>query len=115
MLGTVMVLAVVSQVVTLLVAGPVAYLWVQGIQALVAGVALLVVGLRYRRRAPRALRWPPLLPLSAIAVTGGAKDLYVAVDAPTPIWLIVLLFAAVGSFLWTTWRVWRQQFRHPAR
>ncbi|HYN07013.1 MAG TPA: hypothetical protein VES67_06460 [Vicinamibacterales bacterium] len=109
----ILILALASQVLTLLLAGHAAYLWVQGSQALVAGVALLVVGLRYRRRDPRGSRWPPLLPLAGIALAGGAKDLCVALDAPTPIWLVVLLLGAVASFLWTSWRIWRDESRSP--
>jgi hypothetical protein len=96
LLGAIVVLALASQGLTLLIAGHSAYLWVQGLEAIAASVGLLVAGLRYLRHDPRLSRWPPLLPLAAIALSGGVKDIYVAVAAPTPLWLIVILLGAVG-------------------
>src|SRR5688572_15302336 len=103
LLGVVVALALVSQVLTLLIAGHSAYLWVQGLQAIAGSFVLLIVGLRYRRHDPRANRWPPFLPLAAIALSGGVKDIYVAVGSPTPWWLIVVLLGAVVWFILESW------------
>lgn len=109
LLGTIVVLALVSQALTLLIVGHTAYLWVQGLQAIVASFGLLVAGLRYLHHDPRASRWPPLLPLAVIALSGGVKDIYVAVAAPTPVWLIVILLGAVGWLIVESWTIWRDK------
>jgi len=116
LLGVVVVLALVSQALTLLIVGHSSYLWVQGLQAIAASLVLLVFGLRYRRHDPRASRWPPFLPLAAIALAGGVKDIYVAVGAPTPIWLIVILLGAVVWLSLESWAILRAEARsrtHP--
>jgi len=110
---TLVVVALVSQAVALLGFGQRDYLCIQGTEALAASALLLALGVRYRRRDPRRSRWPPLLPLAAIAVAGGTKDLYVALNAPTPTWLIVLLLAAVAWFLGASWAVWRSENDSP--
>ena len=99
--------AVASQVIALVVWGHVTYLWVQGVEALIAAVAFAAFAIRYRAHDPRPARWPPLWPLAAIAGSGGVKDLLVALDRPTPIWLIVVLIAAVIWFAVSSWRTWR--------
>ena len=116
LLGVVVVLALVSQALTLLIAGHLAYLWVQGLQAIAASFVLLIVGLRYLRHDPRASRWPPFLPLAAIAMSGGVKDIYVAVGAPTPLWLILILLGAVVWLILESWVILRAEARsrhHP--
>ena len=116
LLGAIVVLALVSQGLTLLIAGHSAYLWVQGLQAIAGSVGLLVAGLRYLHHDPRASRWPPLLPLAAIALSGGVKDIYVAVAAPTPLWLIVVLVGAVVWLILESWAILRAEARsrfHP--
>ena len=115
LLGAIVVLALVSQGLTLLIAGHSAYLWVQGLEAIAASVGLLVAGLRYLRHDPRASRWPPFLPLAAIALSGGVKDIYVAVAAPTPIWLIVILLGAVGWLGVESWAILRAEARSRAQ
>jgi hypothetical protein len=101
------VAAVASQVITLAAWGHITYLWVQGVEALVAAVALTVFAIRYRAPDPRPGRWPPLAPLAVIAASGGIKDLLVALDLPTPNWLVVALFAAVMWFGVASWLIWR--------
>jgi len=103
------VAAVVSQVIALVVWGHVTYLWVQGVEALVAAVAFMVFALRYRTRDPRPNRWPPLLPLVVIAASGGVKDLLVALDRPTPTWLAALLVGSAVWFLIASWFIWRAE------
>lgn len=103
------VAAVASQVIALVVWGPHIYLWVQGLEALVAAVALTAFAIRYRIRDPRASRWPALLPLAALAASGGVKDLLVALDRPTPIWLVVILFGGVIWFALSSWFIWRAE------
>jgi hypothetical protein len=102
-------LAIAAQLVALVVWGQTTYLWVQGVAAAVAAVLLLAFGLCFRRHDPRASRWPPLLPLAAIAATGATKDFFVASGADTPAWLVTLLLASVGWFLITSWLLWRSE------
>jgi hypothetical protein len=106
--------AIAAQVVALVVWGHTTYLRFQGAAASVAAVLLLVFGLRFRRHDPRASRWPPLLPLAAIAATGAAKDFCVASDVDTPAWLAALLLASVVWFLIASWLIWRAERRAEA-
>ena len=69
---------------------------------------LLAYGLRFRRHDPRVSRWPPLLPLAAIAAAGAPKDFCVASGRETPVWLTALLLASVGWFLVSSWLIWRE-------
>jgi hypothetical protein len=105
------VVAVVVQVLALARYGHTAYLWVQGGEAVVAVFPLLGYGLAYRRHDPRTSRWPPLLPLAAIAGSGAVKDFYVAAGAETPVGVIGLLLASVGWFLVSSWWIWQAEGR----
>ena len=98
-----------AQVVALVVWGHTTYLWVQGAAASAAAVLLLAFGLRFRRHDSRADRWPPLLPLAAIAATGAAKDFCVASGVDTPVWLVAMLLASVVWFLIVSWLLWRAE------
>ena len=102
-------LAIAAQIVALVVWGHTTYLWVQGVAAAIAAVLLLAFGLWFSRHDPRASRWPPLLPLAAIAATGAAKDFCVASGVDTPAWLAALLLASVGWFLVASWLIWRAE------
>jgi hypothetical protein len=102
-------LAIAAQIVALVVWGHTTYLWVQGVAAAIAAVLLLAFGLWFSRHDPRASRWPPLLPLAAIAATGAAKDFCVASGADTPVWLVALLLASVAWFLVASWLLWRDE------
>jgi hypothetical protein len=100
---------IAAQVVALGVWGHTTYLCIQGAEASAAAVLLFVFGLRFRRHDLRASRWPPLLPLAAIAVTGAAKDFCVASGVDTPAWLAALLLASVVWFLIASWLMWRAE------
>jgi hypothetical protein len=100
-------LAIAAQVVALVVWGHTTYLWVQGVAAAVAAVLFLAFGLWFLRHDPRTSRWPPLLPLAAIAAIGAAKDFCVASGADTPAWLVAVLLASVAWFLIASWLQWR--------
>jgi hypothetical protein len=110
-----MIVAVASQVLVLACYGHAAYLWVQGGEAAAAVLPLLGYGIAYSRRDPRASRWPPLLPLAAIAGTGAAKDFCVAAGSETPVAIVVLLLASVGWFLVSSWRIWQGEGREKGR
>jgi hypothetical protein len=103
------VVALAAQVLALACYGHAAYLWVQGGEALVAVFPLLGCGLAYRRDDPRTSRWPPLLPLAAIAGSGAVKDFCVAAGAETPAGVVGLLLASVGWFLVSSWRIWQAE------
>ena len=109
------VVALAAQVLALAYYGHAAYLWVQGGEAVVAVFPLLGYGLAYRRDDPRTSRWPPLLPLAAIAGTGAVKDFCVAAGAETPLAVAVPLLASVGWFLLSSWRIWRSEAREKDR
>jgi hypothetical protein len=101
--------AIAAQVVALIVWGHTAYLWVQAVAAFSAALLFLAFPLRFHRHGPRASRWPPLLPLAAIAATGAAKDVCVACEVDTPTWLIAMLLASVAWFLIASWLLWRAE------
>ena len=105
------VVALAAQVLALACYGHAAYLWVQGGEAVVAVFPLLGYGLAYRCHDPRTSRWPPLLPLAAIAGSGAVKDFHVAAGAETPVIVIGLLLASVGWFLVSSWWIWRAEGR----
>ena len=113
-IGLVLV-AVAAQVVVLACYGHTAYLWVQGSEAAAAVLPLVGYGIAYLRHDPRGSRWPPLLPLAAIAGTGAVKDFCVAVGAETPIAVTVLLLASVSWFLVSSWRIWQAEGREKGR
>jgi hypothetical protein len=104
---TLMIVGVVSQLLALVLLGHTIYLWVQGVEVLAASVALFGFGMHYRRHDARSSRWPPLLPLAAIGVTGAVKDFYVATSRETPTWLVVLLLASVIWLLGSSWVIWK--------
>lgn len=96
------VAALASMALAFTIGGFPLYVLVQGIEAAIAGVILLVYGARFRRHDPRESKWPPLLPLAAIALTGAAKNFFVARtpdEVAVPWWLAAPLLAAVGWFV----------------
>ena len=104
-----MILALVLQPVALFLWGHRTYLWVQTVEALIAAVLLTIQGIRYRAHEPRASRWPPLLPLAAIALFGAIKNLYVIGRPETPVWAVVCLLASVGWFVAESIAGWRAE------
>ena len=107
--SVIVILALLLQPVALLLWGHVAYLWVQSIEALIAAVLLAIYGIRYWTHDPRGSRWPPLLPLAAIALFGAIKNLYVIARPETPVWAVVCLLASVGWFVVESISVWRAE------
>ena len=110
-IGLFIAVGIAAQVLALVRGGHAPYLWFQGAEAAVAAVMLLAYGLRFRRHDPRDSRWPPLLPLAAIAAAGAPKDFCVASGRETPVWLAALLLASVGWFLVSSWLIWRAEGR----
>lgn len=104
-----MVAALASQVVALVFWGHAIYLWVQGVEAVIAAVLLTIYAVRFRTHDPRASKWPPLLPLAFIAAAGGVKDFYVVTRPETPMWVAVWLLASVGWFVIASFAVWRAE------
>jgi hypothetical protein len=108
-LPLILILALVSQLAALIFWGHTVYLWVQSIEALVAAAVMTMYAERYRTRDPRPSKWPPLLPLAAIALFGAIKNLYVIARPETPVWVVVCLLASVGWFLIGSLSVWRAE------
>lgn len=104
-----LVAALASQVLALVFWGHSIYLWVQGIEAMIAAVLLAIFAVRFRTRDPRASKWPPLLPSASIAAAGGIKDFYVVTRPETPAWVAVWLLASVGWFVIASLAVWRAE------
>jgi hypothetical protein len=104
-------LALAAQPAALLLWGHATYLWIQTFEAAGAAVALLLYGVRLRRRDSRLSRWPPLFPLAAIAAAGATKNLFVLTQPTTPIWVAVVLLSAVAWFLISSLAIWRAQGR----
>jgi hypothetical protein len=107
LLGTLVGLALAAQAAGLLFWGHATYLWIQTIEAAGAAPAFLYYGLRVGRRDERASRWPPLVPLAAIAGAGAVKNLYVLTQPTTPVWIAIVLLSAVAWFLVDSIRIWR--------
>jgi hypothetical protein len=105
-------LALAAQVVALVFRGFSDYLRVQGVEAAVASVLFLVFGIRFRANDKRMSRWPPLLPLAAIAAFGAVKNLYVVTQPHTPFWVSILLLASLAWFLIASAIIWRNEGRH---
>ena len=103
--------ALVTQVAALIFGGHTTYLWVQGSEAILASPILAAYAMSDLRPNLQP-KWPPLLPLAAIALAGGIKDLQVASGAHTSPWVVVALLAAVAWFLIASIVCWR---RRPGR
>lgn len=108
-----LIVALVSQVAALVFWDHSVYLWVQSIEALVAAALLTTYAVRYRTHDPRASKWPPLLPLAAIALFGSVKNAYVIARPETPAWIVVCLLTSVGWFVISSIVVWKAE-RRPA-
>lgn len=96
---TLMVAGVISLVLSLIVGGFIVYQWVLAFEATAASIAILVYYLIHLRSDKLKSRWPPLLPMSIIGLSGGAKSFYVATGADTPLLVVVILFIGVAWFV----------------
>ena len=109
---TLLVVGVASLLLTLLLAGFIAYQWVLASEATLTSLLLFAFYVRYYRRDTRKSQWPPLLPLAVIGASGGAKSFYVATGKDTPLLVIVILLLAVLWFAVSSWKILRA--RRPA-
>ena len=108
---TLMIAGVVSLLLSLLLGGFVVYQWVLACEATATSLALFAAYLHYYRHDTRESKWPPLLPLSVIAASGGAKSFYVATGRDTPLLVVVILLVAVVWFFVSSWRIWKAERR----
>lgn len=106
-----MLLGVASLLLTLLLGGFILYQWVLAFEATAASLILLLYYVRYYSYDSRKSRWPPLLPLSIIAASGGAKSFYVATGSDTPFVVVAILLASVGWFIIKSWQLWKAERR----
>jgi uncharacterized membrane protein YfcA len=108
---TLMIAGVASLLLSLLLGGFIFYQWVLACEATATSLALFAAYLHYYRHDTRKSKWPPLLPLSVIGASGGAKSFYVATGKDTPLLVVVLLLAAVVWFFVASWMIWRVERR----
>jgi tellurite resistance protein TehA-like permease len=101
--------ALSAQAVALLFWGRSAYLWVQTAEAAFASMLLVAWRVRFRARAPRATRWPPLAPLASLAAAGAVRNVCELTRATTPVWVSTWLLLSVAWFLLTSAFIWRAQ------
>lgn len=104
---TLMLAGVTSLLLSLLLGGFIVYQWVLACEATVTSLVLLAYYVRYYHHDTRESKWPPLLPLSVIGASGGAKSFYVATGMETPLLVVVILLAAVVWFAVSSWKVWK--------
>jgi hypothetical protein len=108
---TLMVAGVVSLLLSLFLGGFIVYQWVLASEATATSLVLFAFAIRYLRHDERKSKWPPLLPLAVIGAAGGAKSFYVATGKETPLWVIVILLAAVLCFAISSWKILRAEWR----
>ncbi len=102
---TLMVVGVIILVLSLILGGFIVYQWVLAFEATSASIAILIYYFVNFRNDNRKLKWPPLLPLSIIALSGGAKSFFVATGAETPVLVVVVLLVAVVWFVVLSLRI----------
>ncbi len=102
-----MVAGVISLLLSLLFGGFIVYQWVLATEATITSLVIFAFVIRYYRRDPRKSKWPPLLPLAIISATGGAKSFYVGTGNDTPLFIIIILLAAVVWFAYASWKILR--------
>ena len=98
MVPTLMVAGVLSLVLSLIFGGFLVYQWVLASEATAASLAMLVYYLLHINDDRRKSKWPPLLPMAIIGLSGGAKSFFVATGADTPIFVVIVLLVAVAWF-----------------
>ena len=106
-----MIAGVVSLLLSLLVGGFVVYQWVLACEATITSLALFAAYVHHYRHDTRKSKWPPLLPLSVIGASGGAKSFYVATGRETPLFVVVILLAAAVWFFVSSWKIWKAERR----
>lgn len=104
-----MLTGVATLLLSLLLGGFIVYQWALACEASAASLALLVCYVRYYHHDSRESKWPPLLPLSVIGASGGAKSFFVATGKDTPLVVVVILLAAVVWFLVSSWKIWKAE------
>lgn len=108
---TLMVAGVVSLLLSLIFGGFIVYQWVLAVEATAASIAMLVYYFVHFRHAPGKLKWPPLLPMALIGLSGGAKSFYVATGADTPMFVVIILFIGVGWFTLASLQILKEKRR----
>jgi len=103
--------AVSAQAAALIFWGHAAYLWIQGIEAAFASMLLVAWRVRFRERAPRATRWPPLAPLASLAAAAAARNFSVLTRPTTLDWVDAWLLLSLAWFLLASVFIWRAQRR----
>jgi hypothetical protein len=106
-----MLAGVASLLLSLLLGGFIIYQWVLACEATITSLVLFAFYVRYYPLDLRKSKWPPLLPLSIIGASGGAKSFYVATGKDTPLLAIVILLVAVVWFFIASWRIWKAERR----
>jgi drug/metabolite transporter (DMT)-like permease len=104
-----MMAGVVSLLLSLLLGGFIFYQWVLAFETTAASSVLLAFYFRDYRHNTSKSQWPPLLPLSVICASGGAKSFYVATGKETPWLVIVILLAAALWFAVSSWLILRKR------
>lgn len=102
---TLMVLGVVSLLLSLLLGGFIVYQWVLAFEVTAASVAMLVYYFLNFRSDKLRSKWPPLLPMAIIGLSGGAKSFFVATGADTPTIVVVILLIAVAWFAVASFKI----------
>ncbi|PYS50410.1 MAG: hypothetical protein DMF68_07280 [Acidobacteria bacterium] len=106
-----MIAGVASLLLSLLFGGFIFYQWMLACEATATSLALFVAYLHYYRHDTRKSKWLPLLSLSVIGASGGAKSFYVATGRDTPLLVVGILLAAVAWFFVASWMIWRAERR----
>jgi hypothetical protein len=107
--------ALSAQVVALVFWGHSAYLWIQAFEAALASILLFVWRVRFRARAPRARRWPPLAPVASLAAALAVRNICVLTQPATPVWVGTWLLLSVLWFALASLFIWRAQRRPRVR
>jgi len=106
-----MVAGVASLLLSLLLGGFIVYQWVLACDATLTSLVLFASYVRHYHHDPRTSKWPPLLPLSVIGASGGAKSFFVATGKDTPLLVVVILLGAVAWFSISSWKIWKAERR----
>lgn len=100
-----MLAGVASLLLSLVFGGFIVYQWVLACETTAASIALFAYWARYYHDDSHKPGWPPLLPLSIIGASGGAKSFFVATGRNTPWPVVAILLAAVVWFCVMSWKM----------